>query len=229
MNTCMNLFDCISNHLTYVPNLYKFIIRILFEFVLKYVHCRTAAHCRTARQLHTTTLPHTAARYCAHCWTAAHCRMHCHTLPRALPHTAACTAALVHAQPHISVCIATHGRTGVRSAARCRTLHLFECQPAAQCTPHIVTLIAVCDCVLCAVCGVRCAAVRHSNSCSVQQCAAECTPVSGSAAVWSAECGCRAVCAAVCGCPVVRQCAAARQCACFQINLKHTSINSYKL
>jgi hypothetical protein len=44
-------------------------------------------------------------------------------------------------------------------------------------------LITVCDCVKCAVYGVQCAAVRHSNSCSVRQFAAERTAVSGSAAV----------------------------------------------
>jgi hypothetical protein len=60
-------------------------------------------------------------------------------------------------------------------------------------------LIAVCDCVWCAVCGVRCAAARHSDSCSVR----------------CAVCGVRC---AVCGCPAfefvqcARRCAAVRQC-----------------
>jgi hypothetical protein len=74
-------------------------------------------------------------------------------------------------------------------------------------------LIAVSDCVLCAVCSVQ-----HSNSCSVLQFAAERIAVSGSAAVVrAAVCGCPVVLAAVCGCPAVRQCAAVWQCAYFQI------------
>jgi hypothetical protein len=78
-------------------------------------------------------------------------------------------------------------------------------------------LIAVCDCVRCAVSGgVRCAAVRHSNSCSVRQFAAvERIAVSGSAlvcaVVYAAMCGCPAVRTAVYGCPAVRQYAAVRQ------------------
>jgi hypothetical protein len=54
---------------------------------------------------------------------------------------------------------------------------------------------------LCAVCSMRCvwcAAVQHSNSCSVRQFAEERTAVCGSAAV------CTAVCAGMCGSPAVR-------------------------
>jgi hypothetical protein len=50
-------------------------------------------------------------------------------------------------------------------------------------------LITVCDCVRCAVGRVQCAAVRHSNSCNVLQCAAKLTAVFCSAAVCAAVCG----------------------------------------
>jgi hypothetical protein len=71
-------------------------------------------------------------------------------------------------------------------------------------------LTTVCDSVRCAVSSsVRCADVRHSNSCSVQQFAVErIIAVSGSAAacavVCTAVCGCPAVHAAVCGCQAMR-------------------------
>jgi hypothetical protein len=80
---------------------------------------------------------------------------------------------------------------------------------------HTIILIRVnCGVRLCgvqyAVCGVR-----HSNSCSVLQFAAERIAVSGSTAVCAVVCavvcGCPAVRAALCGCPAVRQCAAVQQ------------------
>jgi hypothetical protein len=63
-----------------------------------------------------------------------------------------------------------------------------------------VRLRAVCS--VYAVCG--CVVVRHSNACSVRQCAAERTVLSGSAAVHGAVCGCLWQCG--------RQCAAVQRC-----------------
>jgi hypothetical protein len=78
-------------------------------------------------------------------------------------------------------------------------------------------LNAICDCVQCAVCGVR-----HFNSCSVRQCAQQSvavrTAVCGFPAVWqcaavrAAVCRSAAVCGSAHGC--VRQCVdvCVRQC-----------------
>jgi hypothetical protein len=84
-------------------------------------------------------------------------------------------------------------------------------------------IIAVCDCLQCAVCGVRCAALLIHVVCAV--CAAVCSErcaVCGT--LIHVVCAVCAVCAAVCGsehgsvrqcaavCGSVRQCVAAWQC-----------------
>jgi hypothetical protein len=75
---------------------------------------------------------------------------------------------------------------------------------------HTIILIHVnCGVRLCAVCGMRCAAVRHSNSHSMLQFAAERIAMSGSAAVRSAVCGSVLQCAAVRLC--ARQCGAVQR------------------
>jgi hypothetical protein len=110
-NINMILKNLISNYLI-IPNLHEF-IRICFEFIWKYAHCRTAAHCWNVRLPHTTahcrTLPNSRPLRQALPHTAVHGQVHCRTHPRALPqismHTAAhCRTA---AQPHTATWTAT--------------------------------------------------------------------------------------------------------------------------
>jgi hypothetical protein len=77
-------------------------------------------------------------------------------------------------------------------------------------------VIAVCDCVRCAVCGVRLSGIRiHAVCGSVRQSARLCSAVRQ----------CAAVRTAVCGCLAVRHCAAVWQ---FGIFLNKFKAYSYK-
>jgi hypothetical protein len=73
-------------------------------------------------------------------------------------------------------------------------------------------VIAVCDCVRCALYGVRLSGIQiHAVCGSVRQSARLYPAVRQCEAVCALVCGSAGAHAVVCGCPALRQCAAVRQ------------------